>query len=154
MRTSRVSAKADFACKIRNYNKDAVCELLIFTDFASEVRPLVATRQLSCYSPLTMAIQAEVTKSGNENPLSTIRKFSRRVQGAGLVKTLRARRYYSRQASKTVKKKRALKLLKRRSEYRRLLKEGKIAEPTRRYQPREPISRPSSALGEGTPIAR
>ncbi len=101
-----------------------------------------------------MTIQAEVTRSGNENPLATIRKFSRRVQGEGLVKTLRARRYHTRQASKSVKKKRALKLIKRRTEYRKLVKEGKMAEPTRRYQPREQTARPSTALGEGTPIAR
>ena len=101
-----------------------------------------------------MAIQAEVVKSGNENPLATIRKFSRRVQGAGLIKTLRARRYHSRIASKTVKKKRALKLIKRRNEYRKLIKEGKVAEPTRRYQQREQAPRPSTSFGEGTPIAR
>ena len=101
-----------------------------------------------------MAIQAEVTKSGNENPLATIRKFSRRVQGAGLIRTSRARRYHARQASKAVKKKRALKLIKRRTEYRKLIKEGKIAEPTRRFQHRESTPRPSTSLGEGTPIAR
>lgn len=101
-----------------------------------------------------MSIQAEVTKSGTENPLATIRKFSRRVQGAGLIKTMRARRYFSRNASKTVKKKRALKMIKRRSEYRQLVKEGKIAEPVRRgnYTPREQT--PRSTLGEGTPISR
>jgi ribosomal protein S21 len=100
-----------------------------------------------------MTIQAEVTKSGNENPLATIRKFSRRVQGAGLVKTLRARRYFSRDASKTVKKKRALKMIKRRAEYKQLVKEGKIAEPVRRgnYQQQ---SAPRQTFGEGTPIAR
>ena len=100
-----------------------------------------------------MSIQAEVTKSGTENPLSTIRKFSRRVQGAGLIKTMRARRYYARAISKTVKKKHALKLIKRRSDYRQLVKEGKIAEPTRRgYTPREQAPRPST--GEGAPISR
>lgn len=103
-----------------------------------------------------MVIQAEVTKSGSETSLSTIRKFSRRVQGAGLIKTLRARRYFSRDTSKTVKKKRALKLIKRRSEYHKLIKEGKLAEPQRRggYREREQTPRPSSAFGEGTPIAR
>lgn len=102
-----------------------------------------------------MAIQAEVTKSGSETSLSTIRKFSRRVQGAGLVKTLRARRYFSRDSSKTVKKKRALKLIKRRADYRQLIKEGKMAEPQRRGNYTRPETpRPSSAFGEGTPIAR
>lgn len=102
-----------------------------------------------------MAIQAEVIKSGSEAPLSTIRKFSRRVQGAGLVKTLRARRYFSRDSSKTVKKKRALKLLKRRTEYKKLIKEGKVAEPQRRgVYTREPSPKQSTAFGEATPIAR
>ena len=107
---------------------------------------------LSC---ALMAIQAEVVKSGSETSLSTIRKFSRRVQGAGLVKTLRARRYFARDASKTVKKKRALKLLKRRDEYRRLIKEGKMAEPQRRTHYSRPENpKPSTAFGEATPIAR
>ncbi|HWP61686.1 MAG TPA: hypothetical protein VN495_03715 [Candidatus Paceibacterota bacterium] len=101
-----------------------------------------------------MAIQAEVTKSGTENPLATIRKFSRKVQGVGLIKTMRARRYYTRNASKTVKKKRALKMIKRRTEYRKAIKEGKIVEQTRRgsYTPRTETQKPT--LGEGTPIAR
>ena len=73
-------------------------------------------------------INAEITKSGGESTLSTIRKFSRRVQGTGLVRTVRGNRYFSRKVSKIVKKKRALKLIKRREEYRKLLKEGKIAE--------------------------
>ena len=80
-----------------------------------------------------MSINVEVSKSGSESALSTIRKFSRRVQGTGLVKTVRRRRYFARNASKIVKKKRALKLLKRRAEYRQLVKEGKITEaPARR----------------------
>ena len=78
-------------------------------------------------------ITAEVTKSGNESALSTIRKFSRRVQGTGLIKNSRANRYFARDVSKTVKKKRALKLIKRRKEYSQLIKEGKVSEtPTRR----------------------
>jgi len=100
-----------------------------------------------------MTVQAEVVKSGNENPLATIRKFSRRVQGAGLVKTLRARRYFSRDASKKVKKKRALKMIKRRAEYRQLVKEGKIAEPVRRGTHGH-VSVPKPGFGDGTPIAR
>lgn len=104
-------------------------------------------------------INAEVQKSGSESALSTIRKFSRRVQGTGLVKTLRARRYHERDKSKAVMKKRALKLIDRRANYRKLIKEGKIAEPA----PRRPFNREQSAprpsttgsgLGENTPIAR
>lgn len=103
-------------------------------------------------------INAEVQKSGTENALSTIRKFSRRVQGTGLIKTLRAKRYHEREKSKTVMKKRALKLIDRRADFRRKVKEGKIAEPTpRRTYSRDsaPTPRPTgSGLGENTPIAR
>lgn len=78
-------------------------------------------------------VNAEVTKSGNESPLAVIRKFSRRVQGTGLIQRARKRRYFERPASKAVSKKRALKRIKRRAEFRKLVKEGKVAEtPVRR----------------------
>jgi ribosomal protein S21 len=100
-----------------------------------------------------MSVNAEVTKTGGESALATIRKFTRRVQGAGTVKIVRGRRYYERDKSKTVKKKRALKLLKRRADYHRAIKDGKIQEPTRQQNyTREPS--PFNKLGEGTPIAR
>ncbi|HEY4524874.1 MAG TPA: 30S ribosomal protein S21 [Candidatus Paceibacterota bacterium] len=104
-----------------------------------------------------MSINAEVTKAGNESTLAVIRKFSRRVQGTGLVKNSRKQRYYERAASKAVQKKRALKLLKRRAEYRQLVKEGKVQEkePRRGYS-RDTSSQPQtqSRFGETTPIAR
>jgi len=111
-----------------------------------------------------MSINAEVTKTGSESTLSTIRKFSRRVQGTGLVKTVRGGRYFARPNSKTVAKKRALKMIKRRAEFQKLLKEGKVAEPTPRHG-RGPMRRDQqegasqnssqpSRLGESTPIAR
>jgi len=104
-----------------------------------------------------MSINAEVQKSGNESTLATIRKFSRRVQGTDLVRTVRGQRYWTRTSSKTVKKKRALKLLKRRAEFKRLVKEGKIAEPAPRGSGRGSYNReqaPVPRLGESTPIAR
>lgn len=107
-----------------------------------------------------MSINAEVSKSGSESTLSTIRKFSRRVQGTGLVRTVRGGRYHVRDASKTVKKKRALKLLKRRAEFKQLVKEGKIAEPAPRGHGGRGYARPAqsessqSRIGETTPIAR
>src|SRR3989344_2321989 len=110
---------------------------------------------------VAMGINAEVQKSGNETSLATIRKFSRRVQGAGLVKLVRNRRYFARGASKIVKKKRALKLIKRHAEYKKLIKEGKIAEPTIRGRgghgarfSREGEHAQPARFGESTPIAR
>lgn len=106
-------------------------------------------------------INAEVQKSGTESVLSTLRKFSRKVQGTGLIKNSRANRYYSRKMSQTVKKKRALKLIQRRADFRKLVKEGKAEEraPRRFSREREapaqtPRSGTGSGLGENTPIAR
>lgn len=100
-----------------------------------------------------MSVNAEVQKSSGETTLSVIRKFSRRVQGTGLIKTMRDRRYFARDTSKIVKKKRALKLIKRRAEYKQLVKEGKIAEAPAR-QDSAPRREQMLRLGEGTPIAR
>ena len=77
-------------------------------------------------------INAEVNKAGNENALSLLRKFSRRVQGTGLMRRMRAGRYRSRPTSKTVKKKQALKRIAKRVVIQQLIKEGKMSEtPTR-----------------------
>lgn len=99
-------------------------------------------------------INAEVTKTGTENVLSTIRKFTTRVRSTGLVKNVRADRYYTRAVSKVVKKKHALKLIKRRAEYNKLLKEGKVVEaPARRpaYNREQSTTKPSE---DTTPITR
>lgn len=107
-----------------------------------------------------MSINVEVSKTGTETALSTIRKFSRKVQGTGLVKTVRKQRYFARSASKTVKKKHALKLLKRRAEYRQLVKEGKVIEAPRRGSynrsgGENPSQSPSTGASQtgGAPIA-
>ena len=70
----------------------------------------------------------EVLKSGSESSTSLIRKFSRRVQGAGVIPTVRGARYHSRNKSKTVKKKQALKRIGRRETIQKLIKEGKMTE--------------------------
>jgi len=114
-------------------------------------------------------INAEVQKSGAESTLSVIRKFSRKVQGTGLIQTVRKGRYYARNTSKTVSKKRALKRIQRNDNRQQLIKEGKLIEEVKRG--RRPIGSAaqasqqqttgaqggagrSSGLGESTPIAR
>ena len=109
-------------------------------------------------------VNAEVSKTGSESALSTIRKFSRRVQGTGLIQTSRKRRYYVRATSKAVSKKRALKRIKRRDEYRKNVKEGKIIEQTRygrgprgaapQRESTAPATTAPARFGEDTPIAR
>jgi hypothetical protein len=73
-----------------------------------------------------MAVNVEVAKSGTENNLSLIRKFTKRVQGSGVLPRLRGRRYSSRNLSEYVKKKKALKKLRRRAEVAELIKMGKM----------------------------
>ncbi|MEK7480449.1 MAG: hypothetical protein AAB665_04160 [Patescibacteria group bacterium] len=101
-----------------------------------------------------MSINAEVSKTGTENALATIRKFSRRVQGAGLIKTVRKGRYFARDASKIVKKKRALKLIKRRAEFKQLVKEGKVAEPAPRRGSYGDRQGATSRPAESNPVPR
>lgn len=73
-----------------------------------------------------MAINVEVSKSGSENNLGLIRKFTKRVQGAGILPHLRGKRYSARKLSEYVKKKKTLKRLSERKKIRHLIKMGKM----------------------------
>ena len=73
-----------------------------------------------------MAINIEVTRSGNDNNLSVIRKFTKRVQGSGILQDLRSKRYSSRKQSEFVKKKMTLKRLAKREKIREMIKMGKM----------------------------
>lgn len=73
-----------------------------------------------------MAINVEITKNGNDNNLSLIRKFTKRVQGSGILSRLRGRRYSQRKPSEYVKKKRTLKKLVEKTRIRELIKMGKM----------------------------
>jgi len=75
-----------------------------------------------------MTINVEVDKSGGENSANVLRKFTRRMQGTGIVRMLRGRRYYSRNLSEAVKKKQALRRIDKQEKYDQLLKEGKVSE--------------------------
>lgn len=77
-------------------------------------------------------INAEVVRSGNENNLNLIRRFTKRVQGSGVLPRVRSIRYATRKASEYVKKKKTLKVLKRREEITDLIKMGKMSEYTPR----------------------
>lgn len=74
-----------------------------------------------------MAINVEITKSGNDNNLGLIRKFTKRVQGSGILSRLRSIRYSSRKPSDYVKKKKTLKKLATKAKIRELIKMGKMA---------------------------
>ncbi len=68
----------------------------------------------------------EVRKTGNENNVGLIRRFTKRVQGSGILPRLRSIRYQSRTMSDAVKKKRTLKQIRRREEVQELIKQGKL----------------------------
>ena len=71
-------------------------------------------------------INVEVKKSQNENNISLIKRFTKRVQGAGILRKVRSSRYKDRNVSRYVKKKRMLKLIERKRELEWLSKLGKI----------------------------
>ena len=79
-----------------------------------------------------MIVQAEVSKNDGENDINLIRRFSKRVQGAGLIARMRNRRYHSRIKSQQVRRKQALKVIKRRAEVQELIKLGKMLERPQR----------------------
>ena len=80
---------------------------------------------------LSTIINAEVVKTGNENNLNLIRRFTKKVQGAGILPRVRSIRYSSRKMSEYVKKKKTLKVLRRREEVAELIKMGKMSEYTK-----------------------
>lgn len=75
-----------------------------------------------------MSTNVEVVKSGNENSLNLIRRFTKRVQGSGVLSRIRSIRYSTRKQSEYVKKKKTLKVLKRREEVTELIRMGKMAD--------------------------
>lgn len=76
-----------------------------------------------------MAINVQVEKNNNESSANVIRRFTKRVQGAGILKKVRDQRYYSREKSANVNKMAKLKKLAKKETYEKMLKLGKIAEP-------------------------
>ena len=73
-----------------------------------------------------MAINVEITKSGTDNNLGLIRKFTKRVQGSGILTRLRKTRYSTRKPSDYVKKKKTLKKIVNKAKIRELIKMGKM----------------------------
>ncbi len=75
-----------------------------------------------------MAINVQVEKNNNESSANVIRRFTKRVQGAGIVPKVRAGRYYARIKSDNVQRAAKLKKLGKKETYEKLLKLGKIPE--------------------------
>ncbi len=77
-------------------------------------------------------VNAEVKRNTNENPLGVIRRFTKRVQGTGILRKVRSIRYASRPLSSYVKKKGKLKRIQKREDIERLTKLGKFKPRSRR----------------------
>jgi ribosomal protein S21 len=75
-----------------------------------------------------MATNVEVEKNNNESSANVIRRFTKRMQGAGIVPKVRGGRYFSRTKSRNVQKMAKLNKLEKKEVYEKLVKLGKIQE--------------------------
>jgi ribosomal protein S21 len=75
-----------------------------------------------------MAINVEVEKNSNESSANVIRRFTKRMQGAGIVPKVRSGRYYNRVKSQNVRRAAKVEKLEKAVKYDQLVKEGKIQE--------------------------
>lgn len=73
-----------------------------------------------------------VDKTGSENTGSLMRRFTKRVQSAGIIPKVRGNRYYARVKSRTMQRKSALKMLEKREKMQELAKLGKLPETAQR----------------------
>ncbi|PIW96829.1 hypothetical protein COZ82_02845 [Candidatus Kaiserbacteria bacterium CG_4_8_14_3_um_filter_38_9] len=78
-----------------------------------------------------MATNVEVEKNTNESSANVIRRFTKRVQGAGIIPKVRSGRYHNRIKSRNVQRFAKLKKLGKKEVYEKLLKLGKIQEQHR-----------------------
>lgn len=75
-----------------------------------------------------MATNVQVEKNQNESSANVIRRFTKRMQNAGIVRRMRASRYYTRVKSTNVRKEARLKKLTKKENYERDYKMGKVIE--------------------------
>ena len=78
-----------------------------------------------------MATNVEVKKNNQESTANLIRRFTKRVQGSGVITRIRKERYFKRAKSELVHRAAKLKKLEKKAKYETLLKLGKIQENTR-----------------------
>ncbi len=75
-----------------------------------------------------MPVNVQVTKNEKESSANVIRRFTKRMQNAGIVRRMRDNRYYERTKSDNVRRTSRLKKLAKKEAYERDLKLGKIPE--------------------------
>lgn len=74
------------------------------------------------------AINVEVKKNQSESTANLIRRFTKRMQGSGIIPRVRGERYHKREKSKNVQRNKKLVKLERKEKYEELVKLGKIQE--------------------------
>lgn len=79
------------------------------------------------------SINVEVTKLGNDNNATTIRKFTKKVQASGILNRKRKIRYKDRNESFYKKKVKTLERLRRKSEIEKLIKLGKMPATKKKF---------------------
>ena len=79
-----------------------------------------------------MATNVQVSKNQNESSANVIRRFTKRMQGSGIIPRIRKIRYHLRMKSDNVRREARLKKLAKKVEYEKALKLGKIQEMTGR----------------------
>jgi len=75
-----------------------------------------------------MATNVEVEKNNNESSANVIRRFTKRMQGAGIVPKVRGGRYFTRIKSGNVRRTAKLKKLDKAEAYEKLVKLGIVQE--------------------------
>lgn len=75
-------------------------------------------------------INVEVKREGSESISSLVRRFSKRVGGAGIVRLAKSRQYQERAQSEFKQKKSALRRIAKRAKVARLRKLGEIKQRT------------------------
>ena len=79
-----------------------------------------------------MSVNIEVTKGSNETTGSLLRRFTKRVQGSGVLMKVRSLRYNSRPETKTFLKKKKIKSLTKQRHFEKLAKMGKLPQEKKR----------------------
>lgn len=73
-------------------------------------------------------VNIEVSKGANENNLSVLRRFTKRVQAAGVLPRVRSKRYSERIPSNNTRRAKTIAYLKKKEITAELVKLGKVTE--------------------------
>ncbi|MBX4181623.1 hypothetical protein KW807_02050 [Candidatus Parcubacteria bacterium] len=74
------------------------------------------------------SVNIEVVKGANENNLGVLRRFTKRVQAAGVLPRVRSKRYSERTPSANTRRAKTIAFLKKKEVTTELIKLGKMAE--------------------------